>query len=262
MGDTKVRIYDIMACDVYWDFEESNLPREQHKFLVSFWPTGDVPTPQLIDRIVAKGPDGYRVEFANEPFTNRNINGHIYDPTLNYYWYMVNLPTGFMPPGTYTIEVTCKDGTVLSKSRVQDDAPRKTLVSAYVRHREDAYASFTPSRRNPLPEESPLSGVKSSWTTLKALAGVDAYYIYRIAEASSLKEFDTQRLVWWDNIFIQRAGGGELTAGLNRSGVTIGTELKPDTSYGYFVEITDANVQSETNICIFQPHQFFTTPAR
>ncbi len=37
-------------------------------------------------------------------------------------------------------------------------------------------------------------------------------------------------------------------------------ELKPDTTYAYFVEITDSNVQSETNICIFQPHQVFTTP--
>jgi hypothetical protein len=40
----------------------------------------------------------------------------------------------------------------------------------------------------------------------------------------------------------------------------MGKELKPQTDYGYFVEITDANVGGEANICIFQAHQFFKTP--
>jgi hypothetical protein len=261
MSDAKVRIYDIMACNVYWDFDESPLPREQHKFLVSFWPTGDVPAPDLIDRIVARGPGGYEVEFANRPFTNRDTNGHIYDPTLDYYWYMVNLPTGFMDEGEYTIEVTCKDGTVLAKSRVQDNGSADAVVSAYTGHRAEIRASFSPSGDRPLPAGAPLTGVRSSWATLRDLADVDAYYIYRIAEASSAREFDTQRLVWWDNIFIQRAGGGEAGAGRNRGEVAIGTELRPGTSYGYFVEITDGNVQGETNVCVFQPHQFFTTPS-
>jgi len=31
-------------------------------------------------------------------------------------------------------------------------------------------------------------------------------------------------------------------------------------NFGYFVEITDANIGGEANICIFQLHQFFKTP--
>ena len=72
-------------------------------------------------------------------------------------------------------------------------------------------------------------------------------------------EFDTQKLAWWDNIYVQRMRG-DAKAGINRGEVVITSELKPKTSYGYFVEITDGNVQEEANICIFQPHQFFVTP--
>ncbi len=37
------------------------------------------------------------------------------------------------------------------------------------------------------------------------------------------------------------------------------TELKPDTSYVYFTELTDGNSMGGTNICIFQPYQSFRT---
>ncbi|WP_157620453.1 hypothetical protein [Saccharothrix sp. NRRL B-16348] len=55
-------------------------------------------------------PDGYRVEFANEAFTQRNLNGHIHDSALGFYWYMVNLPTG-----------TCRRASTRSRS------PRRTV---------------------------------------------------------------------------------------------------------------------------------------
>ncbi|SFC45417.1 hypothetical protein [Streptomyces aidingensis] len=253
MSASAVRIYDIMACDVYWDFD-TPLPREQHKFLVSFHPTPGTPTPELIERITARGPGGYEVTFANEKFTGRNLNGWIYDGTLDYYWYMVNLATGFLPEGEYTIEVVCKDGTVLTRSRVQDSAPSRDLVAAYREHRETLLASFTTAA------DAPLDQVRCGWRTLKDLAGPDTYAIFRLAEGSSVAEFDTQRLVWWDNIFIRRARGTDPEAGLNRGGVTVGTGLKPATDYGWFVELTDANAQGETNICVFQPHRFFRTP--
>ncbi|HLU97665.1 MAG TPA: hypothetical protein VKZ89_12565 [Thermobifida alba] len=260
MTETAVRIFDIMACNVYWDFDGSPLPREQHKFLVSFYPTKGVPTPELIDRIVARGPGGYRVEFTNQLFTPANTDGYIYDRTLDYYWYMVNLSTGFLPEGEYTIEVTCTDGTVLTRSRTQRQDSTEALVSAYRDNRQRMLDSFTPSGRGRLPEGTALTGLECSWSTLRELAGQDAYYIYRLAEGGSAREFDTQNLTWWDNIFMQRLRGGDVAAGLNRGGVTVPEELEPDTTYAYFVEVTDANVQSETNICIFQPHQVFTTP--
>ncbi|AAZ57085.1 hypothetical protein Tfu_3052 [Thermobifida fusca YX] len=259
MAESTVRIFDIMACNVYWDFDGSPLPREQHKFLVSFYPTKGAPTPELIDSIVAYGPDGYRVEFANQRFTPDNKNGYIYDRTLDYYWYMVNLATGFLPEGEYTIEVTGKDGTVDRRSRMQRQESTDALVPAYREHRQQILNSFAPSGRQRLPEGTALTDLVCSWRTLKELAGRDAYYIYRLAEGGSAREFDTQNLTWWDNIFFQKLRG-DATAGLNRDSVTVAAELKPDTTYAYFVEITDSNVQSETNICIFQPHQVFTTP--
>jgi hypothetical protein len=88
---------------------------------------------------------------------------------------------------------------------------------------------------------------------------LDAYYIYRISLGKKPRDFNIQKLVWWDNVFVQRLSKAD--AGLNRGEVVIGNELKPDTSYAYFVETTDSNAMGETNICVFQPHQVFTTPS-
>lgn len=251
-----VRIYDIMACNVYWDFDGSGLPREQHKFLVSFHPT-DRPTPELIESIVARGPGGYRVEFANEPFTQRNLNGHIHDSAIGFYWYMVNLPTGYLPEGEYTIEVTAKDGSVTSRSRVQRQEPTDRIVPVYRENRAKVLDAFTPSRT-----AEPTGAVRRvDWLTLDELGGPDAFYVFRLAEGGTLREFDTQRLLWWDNIYLDAVRSGEPTTGLNRGGVALPVPLDPGRSYGYFVEITDGNVQSDANICVFQPHQFFTVPA-
>lgn len=254
-----VRIYDIMACNVYVDFEDSRFQKEQHKFLIAFYPTGKTPTPSLIDGITAYGPDGYRVDFINQEFTRQNINGYIYDGKYHNYWYMVNLPTGFLKEGEYTIEVRCKDGNVVKKSRFQDNAPSRAIVSAYRQHRDAMYDSYSLSKTKQMSAGAPLKDIKITWSTLKELGGVDAYYIYRLSEGKSGKEFNTQKLVWWDNVFVQRMRGNA-GAGLNRGEVVIDTPLKPKADYVYFVEITDGNVMGATNICIFQPHQLFTTP--
>ncbi|MGW5877278.1 hypothetical protein ACWFMI_12115 [Nocardiopsis terrae] len=260
MEDSPLRIHDIMACDVYWDFDGTPLPREQHKFLVSFHPTPGIPTPELVRSITARGPDGYRVEFANQPFTPANTNGHVYDRTLDYYWYMVNLPEGFLPGGVYSIEVVGTDGSVRNRSRHQDIAASRRLVEHYTARREEILASFAPSGRREL-ETVPAAGeLECSWKTLDQLGGPDAYYIHRLSTGDSAREFDTQNLTWWDNIFVQRMRGRS-DAGLNRSSVRVRADLAADTRYAYFVEATDANVQSETNVCVFQPHQYFRTPS-
>jgi len=105
-----------------------------------------------------------------------------------------------------------------------------------------------------------LKNIRVSWKTLSHFGGVDAYYVFRLAEASTSREFDAHNLAWFDNIYLQRLRTGDVLAGFNRGEVVVETELKPATSYGYFVEITDANVAGEANICFFQPHQFFITP--
>lgn len=260
MENKKVVIYDIMACNVYWDFDDSPLQNEQHKFLVSFYPTPGVPTPDLIKSIKAYGPSGYSVQLSQKMFTVINKNGWIYDPTLDYYWYMVNMHVGYMKEGEYTIEVMCKDGSVVKKSRVQKNAPGKKAIAAYLKNKDKMLKSYKPSRVNPFPAGGVLKDMKMSWSTLKDLAGIDAYYVTRLNEGSSSMQADVQKLIWWDNIYIQRVYNKDPKAGQNRSEVTVTTQLKPKTDYCYFVEITDSNVQSDANYCIFQPHQIFTTP--
>lgn len=261
MAESKVQIFDIMACNVYMDFPDSGLQKAQHKFLVAFYPPEGGTIPGLVDSITAHGPDGYRVEINNETFTPANRNGHIYDRTTDNHWYMVNLDTGFMPEGEYTIEVKCKNGETVTMSRYQKDAPGKALVSAYEKARSAIFDSYRPGNGETLPAGTGLKDIEVKWTPLSELAGQDAYYIFRLSQGRSPKEFDTQNLAWWDNIFLQRMAGNA-KAGLNKDGVTITNELKPETSYVHFTEITDSNAMGETNICIFQPHQTFVTAAQ
>jgi len=257
MTQPRVEIYDIMACNVYMDFENSVLQKEQHKFLVALYPTGGAPVPELIESIIAYGPDGYKVEIANQEFTAQNRNGWIFDRTTNGHWYMVNLDTGFMPEGNYTIEVKRKDGRIVSRSRRQNNSPGKQLVAGYKQLKERTTASYAPGQARAFQPGASLRQVPVTWSSLKTLGDIDAYYIFRLSEGRSGKEFNTQKLVWWDNIFLQRLGTPK--AGLNRDRVVLGHELSPKTPYVYFVEITDSNAMGDTNICIFQPHQTFIT---
>lgn len=256
----EVIIYDIMACNVYWDFENTPLNKEQHKFVISLHPTPGIETPELIESIRVTGPDGYEASISNQKQNNVNRDGWIYDPSLNYYWYMMNTNNGFMKAGEYTVTITCKDGSVVTRSRIQDDSASQAVLDAYINNRDTIFNSFTPSEQNPLSPESPLKDIVANWKTTKDVAGVDTFNVLRIGEASTSLEFDTQNLAWWDNIFMQRVYNNDPLAGQNRNEVTIAAELKPATSYGYFIETIDSNVQGETNICILQPHHFFTTP--
>jgi hypothetical protein len=260
MGEVDIKIYDIMACNVYWDFENSQMPKQTHKMLVALYPTPGVKAPDLIEKIMAYGPNGYEVAFANEKFVNTKLNGWFYTPEIQNYWYMVNLPTGFLQEGEYTIEVTCKNGSVDRKSRIQNNAPSDALVEAYLKHYDRIFESFAPSKATPFPQDASLKDVKLSWSTIKDVAGLDAFYVTRLAESSIPREFDGNNLTFFDNIYVQRLYNNDPSAGRNRNEVVVAKELKPQTDYGYFVEITDANVGGQANICIFQPHQFFKTP--
>ncbi|KJS31885.1 MAG: hypothetical protein VR64_10195 [Desulfatitalea sp. BRH_c12] len=258
-GSTEIKIYDIMACNVYWDFEKSPMPKETHKMLVALYPTPGVVAPDMIEGIKAYGPNGYEVTFVNQKFDNTQLNGWFYTPEIQNYWYMVNLPNGFLKEGEYTIEVTSKDGRVVRKSRIQNNAPGDAIVEAYVKNQDKIFESFSPSKTKKL-ESASLKDITLRWTTLKDIAGLDAYYVTRLAQASTPLAFDGNNLTFFDNIYAERLFKNEPTAGKNRHQVVIDKELKPQTDYGYFVEITDANVGGEANICIFQPHQFFNTP--
>jgi hypothetical protein len=259
MATTELKIYDIMACNVYWDFENSPMPKETHKMLVALYPTPGVKAPDHIEKITAYGPDGYEVVFANEKFDNTKLNGWFYTPEIQNYWYMVNLPTGFLKEGEYTIEVVGKDGSKDTKSRIQDNAPSDAAAEAYLKHYDRIFDSFSPSKKQPLAADAGLEGIELKWSTLKDVAGLDAFYVTRLCAAATPLEFNGNDLTLFDNIYYQRLVNNDPATGQNRNSVVIDKALQPQTDYGYFVEITDANIGGEANICIFQPHQFFKT---
>ena len=254
----EVKMYDIMACNVYMDFKDMEMQKKQHKFLATFYPTGDVPTPSLIEKITAYGPDGYSVEIKNQEFDHKNRNGWIYNPAVNAYWYMINVDKGFLIAGEYTVLVKLKNGDILKKSRMQDNVSADALLASYLKNKKKIYKSHAPSQSKKMPAKTELADVAVKWTPLKKMGGPDAYYIFRICEGKSGKEFDTKKVIWFNNIFFEKLRNPE--AGLNIAGVTIPKELQARTSYVYFVEIADNNTMGKTNMTIFQPHQVFTTP--
>ncbi len=259
MTDQKLEIYDIMACNVYVDYDFATT-NEQHKFLIAFVPLKDVFIPDLIESITAYGPNGYVQEIANQKYSLDNVNGYITDVAFNSCWYMINMRTGFMEEGEYKIEVKCKNGDVVSKSRCQKDAPGKRLVKTYLEHKDVLFESFAPGTMNKMPEDATLNNVKIKWKTVYEVAGIDAYSIFRISKGATSQEFNIQDLTWWDNVFVLR--NSNPTYGLNKGEVIVQKPLKSNTSYAYFVEVTDSNTMGETNICIFQPHQLFSTPKK
>lgn len=260
MSEAEIKIYDIMACNVYWDFHNSPMPKETHKMLVALNPTPGVKVPELIESIKAYGPNGYEVEFKNEKYDPTVYNGWFYTPELQNYWWMINLPTGFLEEGEYTIEVKCKDGRSDKKSRIQNNKPSDEAVESFLKNRDEILESFAPSKNTKINADSGLKNVELSWKTLKDVGGPDSFSVTRLAQASKPIEFDGNNLTYFDNIYFERLVKNNEAAGQNRAKVTVPVELKPDSTYGYFVEITDGNIAGDANYCIFQEHQFFQTP--
>ncbi|WP_227014791.1 MULTISPECIES: hypothetical protein [Nocardiopsis] len=160
-----------------------------------------------MESITARGPGGYEVESTDQRFTPADTDGHVYDRTLDYYWYMVNLPTGFPAEGEYTIEVRGTDGSVQTRSRHQDGGVSRRLIEHYTAHRSEVLASFAPSDGEELDDVPGVGELHCSWRTLDRLGGPGAYYIHRLSKGAFAREFDTQHLTWWDNIFVQRVNG-------------------------------------------------------
>lgn len=258
MASPRIGIYDLMACNVYVDYTKVK-KREQHKFLVSFYPIKGF-LPDYIESITAYGPNGYKVEFKNQEYSAKtNVNGYILDKAFNSCWYMVNLDTGFMEAGEYRIEVITTDGKKVETSRIQKNGPTEELLQAYLDNHKEIYDSYNPSESNRIPDGTPLKNLNIKWKGLKEVADQDAYYIWRVSLGERPWDFNIQKLVWWDNVFVDRYKDDK--AGFNISGVTIPKELKPKTSYAYFTETTNSNAMGQTDICIFQPHRCFVTPA-
>ncbi len=114
------------------------MPKGTHKFLVALYPPRVV-APDMIEKITVDGPGGYQVNFKNQMFNNETLNGWFYDPKIPNYCYMINLPTGFMKEGEYTIEITCNNGKVVKKSRIKKNTPSDTMAASCLKHWDKIY---------------------------------------------------------------------------------------------------------------------------
>lgn len=247
-------LYDLMACNVYWDFGEYPGGKCQHKYLFAVAAPPNGFDPICVEKIVAYGPNGFQTEIANERFVQKTANGYIHDARFGNYWYMKNMRGHFMEAGEHVIEVTFKNGKKSSISRIQDGEASDALYHSYLEAKPKI--KFSPT--STLPAGTDLSKVEASWTSLKSLGGIDAFYIFRLAKAERSDDFDIQNLTWWDNVFVKRLT--DPMTGQNKDRILIEETLEHDTGYGWWVEVTDSNRMGGSNLCCFQPVQLFRTP--
>lgn len=245
-------IYDLMACNIYWDLGGFPGAERQHKYLFAFRPGAF--NPVCVKSIVAYDPNGHETEIKNQEYTVANLDGHIYDSRFGNYWYQKNVRHGFMEPGEHRIEVTYKNGDVRTISRIQDNEASDALLNSYLQNKDRI--KYFPAGN--LPEGTDLSKLEARWSSLKDLGGVDAYYIFRLSRGDRSTQFNIQDLVYWDNVFVERIS--DPSAGLNRNSVAIKATLQPNVGYVWFTEITDSNKMGGSNLCVFQPMQAFRTP--
>jgi hypothetical protein len=254
---TMPQITDIVAAQIYWGFGYG-LPERQSKFVVLFDKMFGAAGTDNIERMYAEGPDGYRLEIENQPYTGQNGNGYIEEARYSgYRWFMAFDRSGLLKDGEYTVTVEYKNGEKSQMSRTlrYDDS----ILSSYLANKDRIVFSPT-TVGNPAAEsvavDATQSPLKAKWTTLDSLDGPDAYYCLRVAEDRG-NGWDSGSMVVFDNIF--DASKGAPTAGLNKASFSVEGLLKPDSKYIWFTEICDSNRYRDINICIFQPFQEFTT---
>jgi hypothetical protein len=246
-------ISDFMACNVYWDLGNCPGAERQHKYLFAIAAMKDEFHPSCVKKIIVHGPGNLETEITNQFFTQEFANGYIYDASGGNYWYMKNMRNGFLEPGEYRIEVTFWNGEVSTVSHTQERGPCDELLEAYLENKERM--EYYPSAA--LDSGTDLSRVECRWSSLKDLAGMDAYYIFRLSAVEAWWTF-IQNLVFRDSPFFERFIDPDV--GLNESSILIERTLQPDTVYAWWTEICDSNKIDKINLCIFQPIQTFRTP--
>jgi hypothetical protein len=254
---TMPQITDIVAAQIYWGFGYG-LPETQSKFVVLFDKMFGAASTDSIERVYVEGPDGYRLEIRNQPYTGQNGNGYIEEARYNdYRWFMAFDRSGFLKDGEYTVTVEYKNGEESQMSRAlrYDDS----ILSSYLANRDKIVFSPTTVGEpavEPVAVDATQSPLEIKWTTLDRLDGPDAYYCLRVAEDRG-GGWDNANIVVFDNIF--DASEGTPTAGLNKASFSVEGLLKPNSKYIWFTEICDSNHYRDINICIFQPLQEFAT---
>ena len=253
ISEHSFEISDFMACNVYWDFGNCPGGERQHKYLFAIAATKDEFHPRCVKKIIVYGPNNLENEITNQFFTQKFEDGYIYDTLGGNYWYMKNMRNGFLEPGEYTIEVALKSGEVSTISRIQNNGPGDKLLEAYLKNKEKMVYYPTAS----LNSGTDLSKVKCRWSALRDLAGVDAFYIFRLAAVEAWWTF-IQDVVFPNEMFLRKIADPRLR--LNKTSFLIEKALTPDTIYAWWTEICDSSKMGDINLCILQPIQTFRTP--
>ncbi|MBW2322136.1 MAG: hypothetical protein JRF41_01210, partial [Deltaproteobacteria bacterium] len=239
-------IKDIVVCNVYWeDFKAMNLPYPRvSKFVVTF---GSAVSPDLMESISVKGPDGYTYDINLERYTTKNLNGYV--GTGNGIWFMGYDRRGFLKDGRYDITLKYKSGRITRKGRVMKYSSE--ILDAYLKIKPE----FSPTGH--LPAGADLSGITLKWTVAP---GIKAHYMTRIGTNRGSGNNWTKNFGWifQDTIF-GYGTGNPYNRGINKGELKVDKTLKPGQWYLWFTEILDSDDFNKINIAIFCKYQYLIT---
>ena len=238
-------ISSIVVTQVYTDFG-FGLDKRTGKFVVVFdynWGRIDH---KSIAHIKVHGPRNYHLDILpHKRFNSFSLNGYVDDQYYDRLWYMAFDFKGFLKDGEYVIEVTFANGTVKERSRVlqYDDRILKAYLDSRKSIKMGPTGFFKVDRRS--------HNIPLSWTTLRELTGLDAFYCTRLSKEISWPNVDVHRLLFFDDIFA--ASETDPSYGLNKSSATVEGKAVSFSAYTWFTEILDSNRFENINIAIFQP---------
>ncbi|MFX0042508.1 MAG: DUF362 domain-containing protein [Candidatus Hodarchaeota archaeon] len=233
----------------------SNIPKKQAKFEIRFFGLAGEKSTNAIKNIVIEGPNGYEFKIKNQSFNFTNGNGYIIDKyNRNLIWYLAFDRNGFLNDGEYKITIDYWNGETRVKSRKLQTNDK--LLKSYLEVKDKIKYSF---EEIPKYMEDPRIYVRTKWTPLKELGGVNAYYANYVSEGKT-DNINFHDLTYYDPIYLNSILMSSY--GLNKSSALVFTRwkpLKPNTEYTWFTEICDANKYGNTNMTIYQPIQYFHT---
>ncbi|MFX1409488.1 MAG: DUF362 domain-containing protein [Promethearchaeota archaeon] len=253
--ETVPPIEDIVVSQFYQDrnADSTDMPIEQAKFEVRFFGLAGEKSTNIIKNVIVEGPKGYEFNFKNQPFNFKDSNGYIVDrysrELIRYYAFDKQ---GFLDDGKYKITVDYwNDETRYQSRKLQTN---HKLLKSYLKLKDRIGYSY---EEVPKYMEDPRIYVRTKWTTLKELGGVDAYYANYVSEGKT-DYISLHNLMYFDPIYLNSILMPSY--GLNKNSALVFTRwkpLKPSTEYTWLTEICDANKYGDINTTIYQPPQYF-----
>jgi len=237
----------IVVTQVYSDY--GVLDRRLGKFVILFDPDFGRVDSNSITRIEVFGPRNYHFDILPHKLFNAfSLNGYVDDHYFNLLWYMAFDAKGFLEDGEYIIDVTFANGVKKQRSRVlqYDDKILKTYLNCRKSIKMRPTGFWKVDRRT--------HNIPLSWTTLRELIGIDAFYCARLSKGISWPSINVQNLLFFDDIFA--ASEADPSCGFNKGLATVEDKAVSFSTYTWFIEILDSNRFENINIAIFQPNKW------